>query len=192
MKAVEAIKDPKMIENLKRYFRHHNLRDYCLFVLGINSGLRVSDLLALTVGDVIDGKKPVDRIVLTERKTKKNKQFPLSDNAKESITTYLKTRPNAAPDEPLFKSRVRSKTRGYFLSSVQAYRILNDAAKEVGVRGRFGTHSLRKTFGFQMYSRGVDITRIQAMLNHSAPNITLRYIGITQQELDDLYLALNL
>lgn len=188
MNVVEAIKDPKMIENIKRLLRHKNLRDYTLFVVGINSGLRVSDLLSLTVSDVWTGKKPVDRILIQEQKTGKKKQFPLSDNAKSSITEYLKSRPTAMPDEPLFLSR----KHGYALTRGQAYKILNMAARQVGLKGTFGTHTLRKTFGYQLYTRGVDLTRIQDMLNHASPGTTLRYIGITQQELDDIYLALNL
>lgn len=188
MNTVEAIKDAKMIDNLKRYLRNRSPRDYCLFVLGINSGLRVSDLLALKVGDVMAGKKPVDRIVVMETKTGKKKQFPLSDNAKSALTEYLKSRPGASPDEPLFKSRVGNRP----ITRNQAYRILNDAAKAVGLKGTFGTHTLRKTFGYQLYARGIDVTRIQTMLNHSSPGVTLRYIGITQEEIDDIYLDLNL
>jgi len=78
------------------------------------------------------------------------------------------------------------------LSRNQAWKILSDCAKAVGIAENIGTHTLRKTFGFHAYISGVDITRIQKLLNHSAPSITLSYIGITQDELDAVYLSLDL
>ncbi|MGD6854490.1 tyrosine-type recombinase/integrase [Bacillus infantis] len=80
------------------------------------------------------------------------------------------------------------------MSRVQAYRILNDAAKEAGVLdkvGSIGCHSLRKSFGYQLHSKGVDITRIMAIFGHSSPEVTLAYIGITDQEISDAYLMIE-
>ena len=74
----------------------------------------------------------------------------------------------------------------------QAYKIINDAAKSIGIKDKIGTHTLRKTFGYHAYNNGYDITLIQKLFNHSTPAITLRYIGITQEELDDVYLSLDL
>ena len=68
----------------------------------------------------------------------------------------------------------------------------NEAAKCVGIKEAVGTHTLRKTFGYHAYQSGVDITRIQKLLNHSAQNVTLAYIGITKEELDNVYISLNL
>ena len=163
------------------------MRDYCLFTVGTNSGLRISDLLNLTVNDVIDKDKIKDRIRLREKKTNKFKDFPLSDNAKSSIREYLKTR-NYKPNEPLFLSR---KNKGFLLRQ-QAYKIINDVAKSIGIKDKIGTHTLRKTFGYHAYNNGYAITLIQKLFNHSTPAITLRYIGITQEELDDVYLSLDL
>ena len=101
MEFVQPIKNLKQIETIKKLLKQQNLRDYCLFTVGINSGLRISDLLNLTVNDVIDKDKIKDRIRLREKKTNKFKDFPLSDNAKSSIREYLKTR-NYKPNEPLF------------------------------------------------------------------------------------------
>lgn len=74
----------------------------------------------------------------------------------------------------------------------QAYRAINGAARAVGICERIGTHTLRKTFAYHAYKQGTDITRIQKLLNHSAPSVTLAYIGITREELDNVYLSLNL
>ena len=70
--------------------------------------------------------------------------------------------------------------------------IINDVAKSIGIKDKIGTHTLRKTFGYHAYNNGYDITLIQKLFNHSTPAITLRYIGITQEELDDVYLSLDL
>ncbi|GMA66225.1 hypothetical protein GCM10025859_67000 [Alicyclobacillus fastidiosus] len=75
---------------------------------------------------------------------------------------------------------------------MQAWKALNNAAKVAGIKDRIGTHTLRKTFAYHAYKQGKDITLIQKLLNHSAPSVTLRYIGITQDEMDDVYLTLNL
>lgn len=187
MEFVQPIRDLKQIETIKILLRQQNLRDYCLFTLGINSGLRISDLLKLRIADVSEKGKPIDRIRLRESKTNKFKDFPISDNAKSAIKEYLKTR-TIAENEPLFISR---KNKGFLLRQ-QAYRILNDVARRVGIKDKIGTHTLRKTFGYHAHNNGYDITLIQKLFNHSSPSITLRYIGITQDKLDDVYLSLDL
>lgn len=85
-----------------------------------------------------------------------------------------------------------SRKGGGPISRVHAYRILNEGAAHVGIKEAIGTHSLRKSFAYHAYQSGVDITRIQKLLNHSAPSVTLAYIGITRQELDNVYFNLNL
>lgn len=212
MEFVQPIRDLNQIETIKRLLKQQNLRDYCLFLLGINSGLRISDLLRLLISDVSEKGKPKDRIRLREKKTNKYKDFPISDNAKSAIKEYLKTR-IINENEPLFISRKRNRaeaerlcvgkdcnavncevSRGNkgFLTRQQAYRILNDDARSIGIKEKIGTHTLRKTFGYHAYNNGYDITLIQKLFNHSAPNITMRYIGITQEQMDDVYLSLDL
>ena len=187
MEFVQPIRDLKQIETIKKLLKLQNLRDYCLFVLGINSGLRISDLLKLMISDIIEDGKIKDRIRLREKKTNKFKDFPLSEKAKQAIKEYLKTR-NYKEDEPLFMSR---KNNGFLLRG-KAYKIINNVAKAVGIKEKIGTHTLRKTFGYHAYNNGYDITIIQKLFNHSSPSVTLRYIGITQDELDDVYLSLDL
>lgn len=183
MELVAPIRDRKQIQAMKEYLHERNVRDYLLFTLGINSGLRISDLLRLTVEDVTK-----DRITIREQKTGKTKGFPLSDNCKQAVKAYLQE--TGRRGGILFPSR---NGRGRVpLSRVQAYRILHDAARHVGIMEPIGTHTMRKTFGYHAYQNGVDITRIQKLLNHSAPSITLAYIGITEEELDAVYISLNL
>lgn len=188
MEFVQPIRDKKKLEAMKKILKATSLRDYCLFVLGINSGLRISDLLTLKLSDIIDSKGEIlPRVTVREQKTNKTKDFPLGEATRKALKEYLNY-VSLIYDGPLFPSR---KGRGP-ITRQQAYRILNAAARSVGISEKIGTHSLRKTFGYHAFQAGVDITRIQKLLNHSSPGITLAYIGITQDELDDVYLTLNL
>lgn len=182
MEFVEPIKNKKQIEAMKTYLRGQNIRNYLLLVLGINSGLRISDLLQLNIEDVYKQ----ERIQLREQKTGKFKDFPLSDTCKKAIQEYVKETRRSSGF--LFMSRKGNKP----ISRVQAYRILNGAAKQIGMKEAIGVHSTRKTFAYHAYQSGVDITRIQKLLNHSSSHVTLSYIGITKQELDDIYINLKL
>ncbi len=182
MEYVEPIRSKKQIEAIKYYLESRSLRDYLLFVLGINSGLRISDLLSLKIDDV----KGKDRIVLREKKTSKIKDFPLSDTCKKAIQKYLDN--IEYQSNWLFKSKKGDRP----ITRIQAYRIINRAARSINIKEAIGTHTLRKTFGYWAYKNGVDVTKIQKLLNHSAPSVTLAYLGITKDELDNVYITLNL
>ncbi|MHB8125764.1 MAG: site-specific integrase [Desulfitobacteriaceae bacterium] len=160
MEFVQPIRDKKALETMKKILIASNIRDYCLFILGINSGLRISDLLTLQVADVFVNGKIKDRIVIREKKTNKLKDFPLGETSKKALKEYLDT---LKPGQSLFPSRKGNKP----ITRQQAYRILNDAARSIGIKDQIGTHSLRKTFGYHAFQAGVDITRIQKLLNHS-------------------------
>jgi integrase len=183
---VQPIRDKKQIEIMKRLLKASSMRDYVLFVLGINSGLRISDLLRLKQTDVQTVKGTIkDRIELREKKTGKMKNFPISDTAAKALRDYLPGVPTAAP---LFPSRKGSGS----ITRQQAYRILNEAAQLAGIKDRIGTHTLRKTFGYQAYQAGYAVERLQHIFNHSSSRITLAYIGMTQDDTDEVYLNLNL
>jgi len=148
MEFVQPIRDKKTLETMKKVLRS-NLRDYCLFVLGINSGLRISDLLLLKVSDVNDNGKIKDRIVIREKKMNKLKDFPLGETSKKALKEYVVT---LSPEQALFASR----KGGEAITRQQAYRILNDAARSIGIKEKIGTHSLIKTFGYHAFKAGVD------------------------------------
>ena len=187
MDKVEPIRDKKKLEKMKAYLKNNNMRDWLLFTLGINSGLRISDILTLQVSDV----KGKERIQLRESKTNKTKDFPLSDKVKKAICEYLKE--SNITSGPLFPSRKRAGSRETgSISRQQAYESISAAARAAGIEDAVGTHTMRKTFGYWAYKAGYDITRIQHLLNHSSPSVTLRYIGITKDELDDIYISLDL
>ena len=187
MQIVQPIREIRKIEAMKKILRADGKRNELLFTLGINSALRVSDLLGLKVADVLDEKGQLKEAVsLNERKTGKSKLFPLNDSAKKAIKEYIdETKPEY--DAPLFPSRKGGKA----ISRVQAWEILSNAAEEVGLE-HVGTHTLRKTFGYHVYMRTNNLGLVQKLLNHRSSSETLRYIGIEQAEMDDAYLKLNL
>ena len=191
MNVVEPIRDLKKIEAMKRML-HKSKRDTLLFIMGINTALRVSDLLSLTVCDVWDGKGHLLRAVkLKEQKTGKIKEFPLNEAIQKTLKAYFEERfrrHSPDPDEPLFVSPKGRKALG----RQQAWRILNEAGKAVGLE-KIGTHTLRKTFGYHVFQRsGGNLALVQKLLNHSSSGDTLRYIGIDREQMDAAYLELNL
>jgi integrase len=185
---VEPIKDTKKIQAMKILLRDRNPRDEALFVLGINTALRIGDLLLLKVGDVVKEKGKIPDVVeIQEQKTGKMKQFPLNKSVRDTLASYLKTRSNCAADEPLFPSR-----NGGALCRWRVRRILHAAGEAVGL-DRIGTHSLRKTFGYHVYRKtGGNLGLVQKLLNHSSSGDTLRYIGIDREEMNATYMDLNL
>lgn len=148
-------------------------RDYILFLLGINTGLRVTDLLKLKISD-IEGKK---KLVVKEGKTQKKRDIHLT-NIYEELNTYIKTLKGT---EWLFPSRKGDKP----ISRIQAYRQLNKASEMVDIPDGIGTHTMRKTFGYWHYKQFKDVAELQMILNHSHPQVTLKYIGITDEQIEN-------
>ena len=172
---VEPIRSKQQIKQVEEYLAKKSKRNRFLFVLGTNSGLRVSDILNLNVSDV----RNKTHIEIKEQKTNKFKKFPINDKLKKLIQEFIK---NKEDDEPLFLSQKQKR-----LDRSQAYRMLNEACKAVGITVNIGTHSMRKSFGYHHYKQFKDIAMLQMIFNHSNPKITLRYIGIEQDEIDNSY-----
>lgn len=186
---VEAIKDKKQIDKVKTVLKKNSFRDYLLFVMGINTGLRISDLLNLTFKDVLNDAGAVsDTIKVKEKKTGKTKTFLINETLKKGLLEYMKD-VETQPTGYLFSSR---KGDNQPITRIQAYRIINDACSIAKIKGSIGTHTLRKTFGYWAYKQGIDITLLMKIFNHSAPSITLRYIGITQEDINNVYVNLSL
>ena len=185
MKVVRPINDVKKIETIKRILKRQSVRDLLLFVMGINTALRVSALLSLTVGDVRDSNGVFRNFVrMKESKTGKMKEFPLNAAVLKVLRQYV----GSGVDNGRF---LFLSAKGGALSRIQAYRILNEAAQRGGLDCG-GTHTLRKTFGYHTYQQTKNLGLVQKLLNHSSSVDTLRYIGIEQEDLDAAYLQLNL
>lgn len=176
MNIVEPIKNKKSIRMIEKVLAKHNKRDLLLFVMGTNTGLRVSDILALDVDDV----KNKEFIDIIEKKTGKHKKFPLNDKIKSMVKTFTN---NRSANEPLFKTIYKNR-----MERTYAYRIVKKACKEVGLSENIGTHTLRKTFGYHHYHKYKDIALLQKIFNHYSPSVTLRYIGIDQEEINKSYM----
>ena len=182
MNTVQPIRDLAKIGKIKRTLRKRTARDYMLFVMGINTALRVGDLLDLNVSDVIDDDgNVVDFIGLTENKTGKFKRLKINESAKEAIAFFVDEQ-NPDRSEPLF----RSPRTGKAISRVQVWRLLEKWASEVGIKDAIGAHSLRKTWGYQARQQGISLKLIQKKLGHATPDVTCRYIGITADEIEEV------
>jgi len=175
MEYVEALKDKHYIHAMKEYLRKHSLRDNLFFVMGINMGLRVSELLQLKVQDVVEGEKSIKEFY--SGKDDYSPSIYINNQVRAALTSYFQT-VKMEPHDYLFKS----KKCALPITRQQAYRIINHAAKEVGVPGKVGTHTLRKTFGYHAYHSGVAISILQMHFHHTTPSETLRYLGIKKAE----------
>lgn len=171
---VQPIRDKEKIDCMKKYLKRKSERDYFLFHMGINIGLRISDLIELKVEDVKDKRFTY----VKEQKTKKPKKIKINAALQEAIADYISFM-ELEDDDYLFQSR-----NGGHISRVQAWRILNEAADHCGL-DEIGTHSLRKTFGYHYYQKTKDVAMLQEIFGHSAPSITLGYIGITDEMIDE-------
>lgn len=187
-KEVEPIRNVKDINKIKQYlYGKNNKRDYCIFVVGINVGLRAGDLLSLKISDVTDSAKIFDEVTIREEKTNKIRTFTLNKSAKDAIKIYLNSVSDIDLNNYLFQSR-----KGGHLGVRPLHHIIKTTLKELGIKGNYGTHSLRKTMAFHRYINNVPIETLQKLLNHSSSSITLRYIGITKEVIVDCYNAVNL
>jgi integrase len=171
---VQPIRDKRKIEEMKTVLLKDGMRNYLLFYTGINTGLRISDMLLLKVGDV----REKTHITIKEKKTSKIKRFKVNNGLFDELQRFVEKLDDC---EFLFQSQ---KGLNKPLGRIQAYRVLNDAARKIGIGEEIGTHTMRKTFGFHFYQKTKDVALLQELFNHSSPSITLRYIGINQDVID--------
>ncbi|MFA5535917.1 MAG: tyrosine-type recombinase/integrase [Bacillota bacterium] len=179
---VEPIRDKTKIKYMYQFLNGKDIKYGLLFKFGLNTGLRISDVIPLKLKDILTQKGEFrDYLVLKEKKTGKEKKIKLNDALRKTITTYVKIKKPAGEDY-LFPSR-----KGGHIGRVQAYRVLKEAAIALGVEN-FGTHSLRKTWGYWTYKASrYNVGLIMDTFNHSSQSITLRYIGVNQDQKDELY-----
>lgn len=135
--------------------------------------MRISDLLGLKVKEI----KGKHSIIIREGKTKKPRTIYLT-NVYEEVNDYINT---LGGSEWLFPSRKGNRS----ITRIQAYRQLNKAARMVDIEDGIGTHTMRKTFGYWHYKQFKDVAELQNILNHSHPEITLKYIGITDEQIEN-------
>lgn len=173
MNYVGPIKDNQKFKDIINHLKRNNYRNYILVITGVYTGLRVSDVLKLKIEDVRNKKS----INLREKKTNKQNIIALNPILIREYKEFCKDKEDG---EYLIKSR---EGENKAISRVQAYKIIKEAAQAFG-ETNIGTHSMRKTFGYHYYQKTKDIGTLMKMFNHSAPSITLDYIGVTQNGMD--------
>lgn len=175
MNYVQPIRDKKKIQTMKTILKAKDEKYYIMFLIGINVGLRVSDILTLKVSDVLDR----SHIHIVEKKTGKIKRFLLNTRMQSELTAYI-NKYKLTQNDYLIQSR---KGKNQPIKRDRAYKILNEAAQEIGLN-EIGTHSMRKTFGYWHYQKYKDIALLQHLFNHANSAVTLRYIGVNQDIMD--------
>ncbi len=192
MCTTQPIRRDEDIQNLKNYFLDkEEYRNYLLVTFGLNTALRISDILTLKWRDVYQFDKKIfaKYIYITEQKTQKQNQILLNQTIIDAIKIYMKNNPKIQPEEYLFKS---SKRPFEPITRIQAYRIIRGAAEKLQLEGNISCHSLRKTFGYHAWKSGAEPALIMNIYNHSSFQITKKYLGIEQDDKDSLFFKINL
>jgi integrase len=191
----QPIRDKRQIKMICSYFSERKeRRNLTLFLFGIHTALRISDILRLrweTLYDFEAGKMRTE-FELTEQKTKKHKVVAVNSHLRDALIALFKhcrerSAAAAAPAAFIFSHP----TRNHPISRIQAYRILKAAAKLAGVAAPVSCHSLRKTFGYHLWKKGSSPIIIMDIYNHSSFEITRRYLGLTQDDRNIAYKRLD-
>lgn len=181
---VEPIRNPEKIYAMLDWLQKNATdRDVLIMKIGLNTILRISDILALKVSDVWYRGKVKDEIRVEEKKTVKNKVIAINETLANHLTLYIKKYELEDSDYLCFNYHRPDKP----ISRQMAWYILKKASYFSGVEN-FGTHSLRKTLAYHIYKDTKDIALVMRMLNHSNPEYTLRYIGVSGDEIKNTYL----
>jgi integrase len=180
---VQAITELRHVRSIKRLLKD-SPRDRLLFVMGVNSGLRVQDLLALKVGDV-RGLKLEDRVPIREKKTGKPNVLVANKEILSSLEEYLAL---AQPKDGQFLFRSR---KGFNapLTTLTVTKKVKAWTRAINLRGNYGCHSLRKTWCYHQRKQfGVSWELLAKRLNHSSPAVTRRYLGVQDEEVEEVLL----
>ena len=187
MATTEPIRNKIQVNQLIMYYYNKGeMRNHLLILLCLHTALRISDILRLTTHDVYDFKNHRVRrsITIIEKKTRKSKTIALHKNI---ITALSACFPANHKNMPLIRNKRTNKP----ISRVQAYRIIRHAAEELNFSQRVSCHSLRKTFGYHCWRGGTSPAVIMDIFNHSSLAVTKRYLGVSQDDKNKVYLQLK-
>ena len=172
MNIVDPIRDEEIIKSIEGHLRKENERDYILFLVGLHTGLRISDILRIRVEDIY--KKNILKV--KEKKTSKAKDVSLSSKLQREVNKYVEKN-EMSSEYFLIKSR-----NGFneHIGRGRAYDIIKGVCIKFKV-DNVGTHTMRKTFGYWHYKKYRDIEALRKYFNHSDSTVTTRYIGLQQE-----------
>ena len=188
MSTTSPIRKEEDLQRFRNYYLEKGkMRNYLLIVVGLNTALRIGDVLSLQWKDVYDYKRRRFRahLQVVEQKTGKTNQIALNDCVLHALRQCYN---GQKADEYLFYSACH---KNQPISRSQAWRIVRQAAEETGIDGNVSCHSLRKTFGYHAWKQGVPPAMLM-IYNHSSYQITKRYLGIIQEEKDDVFYHVQL
>lgn len=192
MNTSQPLRKKEDIIKLENYFyEKKQYRNYLLVVMGLNTALRISDLLQLKWDDVYHQKtkKFVTHLHLKEQKTGKTTTILLNPTVKKALKEYRLYAIKRTTSPFIFFSPRKPNQP---LSRIQAYRIIQKATKELDLDGQISCHSLRKTFGYQAWKEGAEPALLMSVFNHSSYQITKRYLCIDQDDKDELFYRIKL
>jgi integrase len=193
MNTAQPIRTTEELERFKAYYRTvcPKPRNYLLIILGLNTALRISDTLSLQWCDVyhFETQQYRTHLHLVEQKTGKTTQIYLNRHIYDALDEYRADLGTIRPEQYLFENYY---TKGQPISRVQAFRIIKKAAQDCGFEGVISCHSLRKTFGYHAWKQGVPPTLLVTIYNHSSYDVTKRYLGIEQDDKDQVYRNIEL
>lgn len=187
MSTTQPIRNTEQLHDFKNYYLYKkpNARNYMLIVIGLNSALRISDILHLTCGDVFDynQKKLKTHIIVHEQKTGKINRIYINREIRRILSCYVHFS-DKNESSWLFESQLQKEQP---LSRYQAYRLIKEAASAAGMDSGISCHSLRKTFGYHAWKQGTPPALLMNIYNHSTYQITKRYLGIDQDDKDEVF-----
>uniref|UniRef100_UPI00405607C3 tyrosine-type recombinase/integrase n=1 Tax=Acetatifactor sp. TaxID=1872090 RepID=UPI00405607C3 len=187
MSTTQPIRDTTQIQKIKEYYKitKPNIRNYMLIIIGLNTALRISDILHIKYGDIYHFEKKEWRshLMIKEQKTGKTNRIYINKEIRNILDKYTDLTA-ISEDDWLFESQIQ-KTKP--LSRYQAFRIIKEAAGYVGLDTSVSCHSLRKTFGYHAWKQGTPPALLMDIYNHSSYRITRRYLGIDQDDKDKVF-----
>ena len=162
-------------------------RNRGLFVLGVSTGGRISELLSLRIGDVWQNGKPVSDLLFDKAIVKGgevSRAVPVNQDGRAAIEGLIDwhTAHYGAIDDsrPVFPSR-----QGGAMDRRMAHAVLKKAFQAAGLNGKLATHSLRKSFAQRLYEQTNDIFAVQEMLGHKNVATTQKYLGVNYASVRD-------
>ena len=191
MNTAQPIRSTEDLNNFKQYYKeiHPNKRNQLLIIMGLNTALRISDILSLKWESVYDfnRKQFKSHIVIVEQKTDKKSMIFMNRNIQNALAEYKEYLRTQGKGVRRYQYVFRKNSKNAPISRTQAFRIIKEAAEYNHIPGIISCHSMRKTFGYHAWKQGVSPVLLMNIFNHSSYQITKRYLGIEQDDRDTIF-----